>query len=244
MPIPLAAAALPAAVSGTSFLLSQLLSLGSGILSGILGLGESPSEEAFGKLFDELYDSMDWLKETPFSKEELFQSILPAVQQTFRGGASVAAGAIGSTIPESAGGTPQGQAFMDYYVQALAPTIAKGEELAGQAHIGFVDLWAKMDTGAKQRFLQAIQVGGNLAGGLSGMTEGQQFFTNFLQGADIASTVQGNLALGDSFNKKATDINSLLGDMFKTESAGGDITSTIGEFLKPRSATPNASLGG
>jgi len=217
-----------------------LITLGSAILSGLLGMQDSPSEEAFKKMFDELYANMDFLKETPFTKEELFNTILPVVQNTFRRGADVAAAKIGSTIPESVSGVPQGQAFMDFFVTALAPQIAQGEQLAGQANIDFVKLWSDMDTTAKQRFLQAIQVGGNLASGLPGQTPGQKFVSTGLQGADISSTIQGNVDLGQVYSNKAQDITSLLGDMFKK--GGNNVTETINNFIAPRKPTP--AVGG
>jgi len=230
-------------------LLSGLITLGSGLLSGILGSGTSPSEEGFQKLFNELYNNMDFLKQTPFSKEELFQSILPAVQSTFRRSADVAAAKAGATIPESVGGSvPEGQGFMDFYINALAPIIAKGENLAGQANVNFVDLYNRMDSEAKQRFLQAIQLGGNLAGGLPGQTGGQKFFTNFLQGADIGSTIQGNIALGDALNSKANSLMGLLQNLLNggTNGASGatgagnsNILGTINQFLNNGNAGGN-----
>lgn len=235
MPLPAVALAASAAGGPAGLGLGGIITLGSALLSGVLGLGESPSEEAFQELYDELYSSMPWLKETAFSKEELFDQILPAVQNTFRRGADVAAAKIGSTIPETSGGAPEGQAFMDYYINALAPQIAEGEKLAGQAHIGFVDLWNQMDSNAKTRFMQAIQIGGNLAGGLAGQTPEQGFVTNALQGADISSTIQGNVALGQTFQNKATDINSMLGDIFKQDK---DVLGGTNQPLTTRPAQP------
>lgn len=226
--------------------ITGLVSAGSGLLSGFLGMGESPSEEAFRKMFDQLYENMDWLKETSFSKDELFNSILPAVQNTFRRSADVAAAKIGATVPETAGGTPEGQSFMDYYTTALAPIIAQGESQAGQAHMSFVDLWNTMDTQSKQRFLQAVQLGGNLAGGLPSMTEGQKFLTNTLQGADIGATIAGNIQMGGALNNKAGSITDYLGKLGVTNSSVLDV---VNSFIEPRGAsktplTPSPLPGG
>jgi len=90
-----------------------------GLISGFLGSSTSPQEEEVRKIMDKLYNEVDWIKQLPFSKEELLQGILPQVQKTFRGAADVAAGKIGATIPEVSG-APQGQSFMEYYTQALA----------------------------------------------------------------------------------------------------------------------------
>ena len=247
MPIDVATAASSA---GTGFAVGGLpggiIGLGVGLLTGILGLGESPSEEAFRKMFDELYENMDWLKETAFSKEELFNTILPVVQNTFRRGADVAAAKIGATIPESVSGVPQGQGFMDYFVTALAPQIAQGEQLAGQAHMNFTELWATMDTNAKNRFLTAIQLGGNLAAGLPSTTPAQGFMTNVLQGADIGTTIEGNIAMGGALTEKAGDINTMLADLMKGDK---DVTTTIDNFLQTRAGStartlPQTGLGG
>jgi len=244
MPVDVASAA-SAAGTGLAIggLPGGLVGLGVGLLTGVLGLGESPSEEAFRKMFDELYANMDWLKETAFTKDELFNTILPVVQNTFRRGADIAAAKIGATIPESISGTPQGQGFMDYFVTALAPTIAEGEQLAGQATMSFTDLWAKMDTNAKNRFLSAVQLGGNLAAGLPTTTPAQGFMTNVLQGADIGTTIEGNIAMGGALTKQAGDITGMLSDLTKGDR---DATETVDNFLTTRATTkrPQAGLGG
>ena len=59
MPVDVASAA---SAAGTGFMVGGLpggiIGLGVGILTGILGMGESPSEEGFRKMFDELYENM------------------------------------------------------------------------------------------------------------------------------------------------------------------------------------------
>lgn len=197
---------------------TALIAVGSGLISALAGSGESPQEEAIRKVYDKLYNEMDWLKSAPFTKDELFNKLLPSIQQAYKGAANVAAGQLGASVGES--GLPQGQAIMDYYVQALAPVIAQGQNNSANAEADMAKLWAMIDNNAKGTFLNATQLAGNLASGLPEQTSFQKFFTNFLQGADIGSTIYGNIQMGDALTKQANslqDLSKLFGnqDMMK-----------------------------
>jgi hypothetical protein len=206
-----------------------LISLGSGIISGLIGTADSPQEEEVRKILDNLYSNMSWLKETPFSKEELFNTVMKSIQQTYRGAADVVAGKVGSTLPETGAGVPQGQAFMDYYIQNLAPIIGQGEKAAGDVYQNFVQLWGQFDAEAKNRFLNANQLAIGAAGGLPDQTGMQRFFTNFLSGANIGATVTGNINMAGALADKAGSMDDLISSIFKSQI--GEIGQ---DFLKTR----------
>lgn len=141
------------------------------------------------------------LSETAFSKSELLQKILPIIQQTYRGGANVAAGQIGAALGES--GMNQGQNFAEYYTQALAPVIAQGENLAGNANQQMVEFYGNLDNAAKQRKLSSY---GLQMQGAMGMTQEpspiEKFMASFLQGANLGATAAGNIGMADYYNTK------------------------------------------
>lgn len=185
------------------------ITIGSGLLSGLFGGGESPQEKAIKGILDKLDKNEDYFKETPFSKDELFNVIMPAIQKTQRGAADVAAGRLGAAVGET--DTAGGAASFDYYLQALAPVIAKGETEAANTYKQFTQLWAGMDAQAKNRFLQSMQLQTQGAGGLSDMSAGQEFISNFLSGANIGATGYGNVQQGLALADKGSSILDMAG---------------------------------
>lgn len=190
-------------------LVTGLITLGSGLITAFAGMGSSPSEEAIRALIKQLDEKTNFLSSTAFSKEELLNVILPQVQAAFRSGASVAAGAVGATVPEIASGVPSGQAFMDLYLQSSAPVIAKGESQSAQAYQSFVQFYGQLDAAAKSRTLQAFSLKGQLVQGLPQQTGVQKFLTNFLQGANIGSTIKGNVDLAGALSNQATSVTDI-----------------------------------
>lgn len=216
-----------------------------GLISGFLGSGKSPQEDEVRKIMDKLYEEVDWIKQLPFSKEELMKGILPQVQKTFRGAADVAAGKIGATIPEVSG-APQGQSFMEYYTQALAPEIAKGEELAGNAQMDFTKMYADMETNAKSQTLDAYKMLLGGAEGLPNTTGGQRFFMNFLQGAQMGSTAYGNVGMADALKTQAEG-TSKIADMIMGQNGKFDLMKLYQSMYNQQSlgipATPKIAMG-
>lgn len=183
-----------------------LVTLGAGLISGLAGLGSNPQEDAIKDLLTKLEDA-DFLKDTAFSKDELFNSILPAIQQTQRGAADVAAGRLGAAVGEQ--DVAGGQAYFDYYIQALAPVIAQGESQAAQSYKDFTQLYANMDATKKSQFLQSMQLQGQLAGQLPGMSKTQEFLTNFMSGANTGATAYSNVSQGLALGKKSDLLSNL-----------------------------------
>lgn len=188
------------------------ITVGSGLLSGLFGSGESDQEKALKNVLDKLDQNQGFFKSTPFTKEELFNTILPAIQQTQRGAADVAAGRLGSAIGE-ASGVAGGQGAMDYYIQNLAPVIAQGEQNAAQSYKQFTELWSQMDENAKRNFLAALQTEANVGSGLPNMSKAQKFFTNFLSGAQLGSTAYGNVSQGLALAKQGDMLTQIAGNM-------------------------------
>lgn len=178
------------------------------LLSGIFGSKTSPREDEVRRIIDKLYEEMDWLKTAPFTKDELLNSILPEVQKTYRGAADVAAGRAASTVPETTG-APSGQAFMEHYLQTMAPIIARGEEQAAGAITDFTQLWANIDQATKTNVLGAYQLALGGTQGLPDQTSGQRFFTNFLQGLNIGTTAYGNISYADALVEKGNMMQNL-----------------------------------
>lgn len=173
-----------------------LISLASGLLSGIFGSGTSDKEAATKEFVDNIGKYTEFFKKAPFTKDELFNTILPQIQGTFRGGADVAAGRLGSLLGEQ--GLAQGGGYKDSYLNALAPVIAQGENNAAGAQMDLTRLFANMDLGTKQQLLQLLSLQGGAIKGLPDTTKEQDFFTNFLQGGQIGATVGGNIMSADS----------------------------------------------
>lgn len=180
----------------------------SGLVSGLFASEESPQEKAFGRIQQTLEESEEYFKSTPFTKDEIMKGLLPQVQKIFRGSADVLAGKLGARTGEA--GIAGGQSSMDYYIQSIAPVIARGEELAGGAVMQFSNFWATLDTQAKNRFLESIKTQLGAAAGLPTETAGQRGVVGFLQGADIFSTGFGNISKASSLIKKGDSIESIL----------------------------------
>jgi hypothetical protein len=183
-----------------------LVTLGAGLISGLAGMGSNPKEDAIKSLLSKLEDA-DFFKDTAFSKDELFNSIMPSIQQMQRGGADVAAGRVGASIGES--DVAGGQAYFDYYLQSLAPIIAKGEGDAANTYKQFVELYNNMDVTRKGQFLQKMSLETNLMNGLPGMNETQKFMSNFMNGANLGATAYGNVAQGNALMKQGDLLSNL-----------------------------------
>jgi hypothetical protein len=191
-----------------------LVTLGSGLLSGWLGSGESDQEKAIRGILDKLESNEDFFKSTPFTKDELFNTIMPAIQQTQRGAADVAAGRLGAAVGET-GNIAGGQGTMDYYLQSLAPIIAQGEQNAANTYQNFIQMWSTMDAQAKERFMQTLNMQTGVAQGLPDMTKGQEFITNFLSGAQIGATGYGNVAMGTALMNQSDSIMEMAAKLTK-----------------------------
>lgn len=189
-----------------------------GLISGFLGGGQSPQEEEVRKILDQLYEQVDWIKQLPFSKEELMNGVLPQVQKTFRGGANVAAGQIGSTIPEVSG-APAGQSFMEYYTQALAPTIAQGENLAGKAQMDITQMYINEKQTAGNQISDIYRIMLGAASGLPAQSGAQRFFTNFAQGMNLGAAAYGNINMADALGRQA-DSASEIAKLFMSGNEG------------------------
>lgn len=173
-----------------------------GLLSAFTGLGESPKEEKLNEILDKMYANEDFVKSMPFTKDELFNSIYPKIKQLNTGAADVAAGRLGSAIGETGANMGGGQNFVDNYIQQLAPVIAEGQFKSAEALQGLVAMYGQMDDAAKKRLLQLFGMEAQTASQLPSMTDFQAFVTNFLQGGNITSTIQGNLGTADYLKNK------------------------------------------
>lgn len=207
--------------------------LASTLLSGALGGQSSPQEEASQKIFNKLEDAEDYLKSTPFSKEEIMQQLLPTVQKLYRGAADVAAGRIGAATSET--GSAGGQAFKEFYTQALAPVIAQGEQAAAGSVSDFGKWFSALDESAKNRYLSAIQLELGAAQELPDMSQMQRTFTGALSGLNIGSNIGANIATANAINQKV-DILDQIGQLTKPESAA-DLLKMLKNFSSTATMT-------
>lgn len=188
----------------------SMIAAGSGLISalgGLLSSGDSPQEEAYAKVFEMLKQYMPELKQEAYSKDEI-NTIVESLKQMYRGASDVAAGKIGSAIGES--GVAKGGGFADYYTQALAPTIAQGEQGAANATEWGVNTYSDINNQTKNRVLQALNSMTGTAAGLPSMTGTQKGISGFLQSLNLFSSGAGNFAnLYKSLNTKypITDAN-------------------------------------
>lgn len=183
------------------------LAIAGGLISGLAALGDSPKEKAMKESLGKLESNFDWLKEVPFSKEEIMGELLPMVQQLYKGSADIAAGRIGSAIGES--GVAGGQGMADYYMQNLAPVIARGQEQAAGAVGQFGQWYSTLDENSKSRFLQAIQLEMTGNQGLSDMTGFQKFIAGGLKGASIGAGMGADIAQAGMINNQASFLDTL-----------------------------------
>lgn len=198
MPIGTTTAPLAMATGGMNIPIEILLSIfgGSG-LSGLLGAQDSPRDKAVQDILEKLERNLSFLSTPSISKGEV-ESGVSDIQQTFRGGANVAATATGTALSESlsAGGTPTGQPKGEIYTSALAPVIAAGEDKAAMAKQWGMQFWASLDDAAKNRMLAGMGLMGDVANMQPTMTPGQEGVSSFLQTLNLLSTGWGNLAQG------------------------------------------------
>src|SRR5690606_18007594 len=137
--------------------------LGVGGLSGLFVSGESPRDEAVKYMMEQLQNNLSNIKSPSFSKDE-DDAKTDSMKIKAGGAANVAAGQIGATIPETIG-SPSGQAFQEYYTQALAPVIAQGErDKVGIDQFG-MEFFANLDNAAKSRLVSALAMGNQIAQG-------------------------------------------------------------------------------
>lgn len=187
----------------------------SAIAGGVLGIGgnlfgSNPREEQTESALANLKSMEDWLKDTPFSKEEIMNQLLPEVQKMYRTAADVVAGKAGAMAGES--GMAGGQPSMEYYLQTLSPIIGQGEMQAAGAVSEFGKWYSTLDSEAKQRFLQSIQLELQSAGNLPEQDTLQQTLTGALQGINLGVSAGGNIASANAANAQTDYIKSLIGN--------------------------------
>lgn len=178
------------------------ISLGSGLLTGLFGSGESDKEKAINDWMKKMQADKATISSTAYSKDEIMNNIIPMLQQMLKGSANVAAGQIGASIGESGSGMGGGQNFGEYYTQALAPVIAQGQQSAANATQNMMDMFAKMDDASKNRLLQYYQLQLQGASQKADTNATQRFFTNTIQGMNLGANIMGSLAQANyMFNK-------------------------------------------
>lgn len=182
---------------------------GTGLLSGLFSSGDSPKDEAMKEALKLVKEKLPYLSQSAYSKGDI-STLVNVLSQIYRGGADVAAGKLGANLAEQFGatGTPAGQPQASMYVSELAPTIARGEELSGQATQWGAELFANMDAQTKSRVLGALQLISQLSAGRADMTPLQKGVAGFLQGANIAATGMGNVSKAwADMNKEYINLN-------------------------------------
>jgi hypothetical protein len=177
----------------------QLLS---GLLGGLVGTGDSDKEKAMKDMLGKLYANEDFVKSTPFSKDELFNQIFPIIKQLNLGAADVAGSRLGAEVGESRASAGGGQNFTDYYLQALSPVMAQGQFATAEAYQGLVEFYGQMDDAAKRRLVQLLGMEVSTANQLPSTTDLQAFVTNFLQMGNSATTMMGNLGTANYMKNK------------------------------------------
>jgi hypothetical protein len=191
------------------------------VLGGTGALGESPQEKTTKEALGQLNANEDWLKSAPFSKEEIMGTLLPMVQKMYRGSADVLAGKAGAAVGDM--GLPQGQSTTEYYLQALAPAISQGENLAAGAVSEFGKWFSTIDADTKNRFIDMIKTKLAGAGGLPDMDQFQRVLTGALSGLNLGATAGGNVVSAQALREK-TDFLSNLNQIFDTnKSSGGGV---------------------
>ena len=200
--------------ASTGAMLGPWGALVGGLVGGGLSLFDSPQELAMEDLLKKLESEEEYIKSTPFTKDEIMNQLLPQAQKIYRGAADILAGKAGSAVGES--GVPKGQAFSEYYTQALAPIIASGEQQAGDA-IGKFGMWySNLDAQAKDRFMQHMRLQLAAASGQAGMSDPQKFFTGAMGGASAIAGIGGEI--------------DILGELQKMLSGKGELTKATTEF--------------
>lgn len=174
------------------------------LVGGIFGagasmLGTSPQESAMEDVIKSIKDAEEYLKSTPFTKDEVMNQLLPQAQKIYRGAADVMAGKAGAAVGEA--GVPKGQAFAEYYTQALAPIVASGEQQAGDAISRFGKWFSDMDAQGKGRFIESMKLLMTGTQGLSGMTPLQKGVTGGMEGARIGAGVAGDFDILSELKK-------------------------------------------
>jgi len=171
-----------------------------GVLGGLASLGKSDQTKKYEQIFNKLEDSEEYLKSTPFSKDEIMNVLLPQAQKTYRGAADILAGKAGAQAGES--GMSGGQAFSEYYTQALAPVIAQGEQNAGDAISRFGQWFSQLDDAAKNRFLDATRMQLQSVAGVDNMTDLQKFISGGSSMAQFGANIGGELDILGELNKR------------------------------------------
>lgn len=164
------------------------------LAGGIIGAGVSifggnPREESTEAIMKKLEEAEEYLKSTPFTKDEIMNQLLPQAQKMYRGAAKTLAGTSGAAVGES--DVAKGQAFGEYYANTIAPTIAAGEENAANAIERYGQWFSGLDAAGKDRFLSTIKT--LMAGtqGLSSMGDAQKGVIGGLEGARLGAGIAG-----------------------------------------------------
>lgn len=167
--------------------------------AGAAAFGTSPQETAMEEIMASIKEAEDYLKSTPFTKEEVMNQLLPQAQKMYRGSADVLAGKAGAAVGEA--GVPKGQAFGEHYAGAVAPAIIAGEQSAGDAIGKFGSWFANMDAQGKNRFIASMRT--LMAGtqGLSDMTDLQKGVAGGMEGARIGAGVAGDFDILSELQK-------------------------------------------
>jgi len=175
--------------------IGALISAGTGLLTSILGGGESPSEEKISQLLDQLMADKSKFTDMPFSKDEIMNAIVPAIQSYYQQAADVSAGSVGARLGEA--DVAGGQATSDLFMQQLAPIIAKGQQQSAQAEQWGVGTVNQMDKDSKNMLAQFYQMALGGSQGMADMSSGQRDTLNFLTGSEIGGNMYGNLMTAD-----------------------------------------------
>jgi len=173
-----------------------------GGINAIGALGTSDREKGLKDVLDRMYANEDYIKQLPFSKEELFNKIFPIIKQLNIGAADVVASRIGAEVGESKSNVGGGQNMVDYYMQAVAPVLGKGMQDSAAALQNLVQFYGQMDDASKRRLLQLLGLEGQLAGELPNLTDFQAMITAGIQGFDIGSKIYGNMSMGNYYKNK------------------------------------------
>lgn len=179
------------------------------LLSGFASIGESPQEKATREAMERLKGSYEWLKETPFSKSEIMNYLVPKLQKMYRGATDVVAGRAASVIGESDAAN-----FSELYTQTLGNVIGQGEMNAAGIEADLAKWFGQLDDAAKSRFIQAMSLELQGAQNMPQMNDFQKFLTSAISGAQISSNIVGNINIADSIGKQTSATEKLVAGMY------------------------------
>lgn len=188
------------------------LLLGGSLLGGLGALGSGSKQKAIQQNIG-LIDSMITGLDKPNFTQEDADIMIKKIRENFRAAADVAAGRIGSTTGESlaAAGVPQGQAASDYYIQALAPTLAAGETEANKASLALLEQVLNDKARRDQLKAELMRLRTGSTEGMEDMSGFQKFLTGALAGGNLGATALGNLSQWKYANNKKYETGGGLG---------------------------------